>query len=307
MLNWFKKDRAKAEDTPSSSSDSITLKVIGDRASGKTTYLASLARYPNANSDSPVLAVTPFNDDGIKLVTLAQDMLEQGLKLEPTRLNEHADADTLEIPDYGLTLVIQRQSSLRKPQLGGTELKLTLNCKDYSGEFFSDLLYRTGDPLLQSYLDDCCEANAILFLVDGIAYRKDTEYAKALDIFLEAFGSGKEGKKSRIALVLSKCEQPDLWVNRHDPRKLVTARFPEVYRKLETWQKLGKRSVDYFTCSAFGMLGTRYPEANAKQIRRGQDGVVSVIKDPKNWRPFGLVAPIYWLYTGERHQGLEKD
>ncbi len=307
MLNWFKNTKKQKGDSSEVLPDSITLRVIGDRSSGKTTYMASLARWPNADPSSPVQFVDPFNEDGKKLVADAKNKLEQGLRLEPTLLEEHANADDL--PDYGLRIVLKKQFSLPYPKQNplSQEIKLTLNCKDYPGEFFSDLLYRNGDSLLQNYINDCLEAEGILFLVDGIAYSKDSEYARGLDIFLSAFGSRTGGKKPRIALVLTKCEQPDLWVNRHKPRDLVIARFPEVYRKLEAWQKSGQGRVGYFTSSALGMLGTRFPEANAKKISRGREGVVSVIKEPKRWRPFGLIAPIYWLYTGERYQGLEKD
>jgi GTPase SAR1 family protein len=308
MLDWLNEIKKKAEDSSVAIPASLTLRVIGDRASGKTTYMASLARWPNADPSSPVQAVEPFNEDGKKLVTQAQNILEQGLRLEPTRLDEHADATDL--PDYGFTIVLKGQFSLRNPKLNAASQVVTLNinCKDYSGEFFTDLIYRTGDALLQDYLNDCLQADGILFLVDGIAYSKDAEYARGLDKFLTSADQFDRGaKKRRIALVLSKCEQPDLWVNRHKPRELAIARFPEVYRKLESWQQLGKGSVEYFASSAFGTLGTRYPEPNSRQIRRDRDGVASVIKEPKHWRPFGLVAPIYWLYMGERHKGLDKD
>ena len=297
MLNWLNKKKDKNKNLSEGSSE-INLRVVGDRASGKTTYMASLARCGNANYSSFVQVIEPFNKDGENLFNLAQDILEQGLRLEPTRLNEHADATSL--PNYALKIII-------KKELGIKTSEMLLNCKDYSGEFFSDLLYQTGNSLLQDYIDDCLEAESILFLIDGIAYQKDREYAKGLGKFLDNFRTNTDKKKRRLALVLSKCEQPDLWINRHKPKDLVIARFPEVYRKLEAWQKSGYGKVEYFTSSAFGMLGTRFPEANAKKIRRGQDGVVSVLKDTQHWRPFGLVAPIYWLYTGERHQGLEKD
>ena len=113
--------------------------------------------------------------------------------------------------------------------------------------------------------------------------------------------------KRRIAFVMSKCEQSELWVNRHKPRELAIMRFPQVHRKLQSWENMGGGQVDYFTTSAFGMLGTRFPEPNSKRLNRDRDGTTSIIKDPKRWRPFGLVAPIYWLCTGDRHKELDKD
>ncbi|RUS94645.1 hypothetical protein DSM106972_092820 [Dulcicalothrix desertica PCC 7102] len=304
MLDWLKKVNKQEENSPGATSVSLTIRVIGDRASGKTTYMASLARWAYADLSSPVQAVEAFNEDGKVLKSQAQNMLEQGLQLEPTPLTENTNA----LRDYGLSIILKRQFSLQSPNLNPASQRLTLNinCKDYSGEFFTDLLYREDDPLLEDYVNDCLEAEGILFLLDGIARTKDAEYAKGLDKFLDAWGQAdKSGKRRRIALVLTKCEQPDLWVNRHKPKDLAKARFRQVCTKLETWQQLGKGSVEYFASSAFGMLGTRQLEANVQKIRRDRDGVASVLLDPSVWRPFGLVAPIYWLYKGERHPGLD--
>jgi GTPase SAR1 family protein len=304
MLDWIKKANKQEESASGANSASLTIRVIGDRAAGKTTYMASLARWAYADSSSPVQAVEAFNDDGKKLVSQAQDILEQALQLEPTPLAENTGG----MEDYGLRIILKQKFSLQNRNLNPAEqsLKLDISCKDYSGEFFTDLLYRQGDPLLDRYINDCLEAEGILFLLDGIARNKDAEYVKGLSKFLDAWGQADKGaKKRRIALVLTKCEQPDLWVNRHKPKELAKARFRQVCTKLETWQQLGKGNVEYFASSAFGMLGSSQLEANVKKIRRDRDGVASVLKDPSVWRPFGLVAPIYWLYKGERHPGLD--
>ncbi len=275
--------------------ESINLKIVGDRSAGKTTYMAALARWPNANSSSLVQSITSFNEEGQRLIAQAQNILEQGLILEPTQLGEAAS-----LPDYGLRIMLKEKRS--------QQIILTINCKDYSGEFFSDLLYRQEDFLLQEYLDDCSKGNGIMFLIDGIAYRKDAEYARGIGKFLEAIEQfDTEKQQRRLALVLTKCEQPDLWIKRQQPRELVKARFPQAYSKLEDWQSLGKLNIEYFTTSAFGMLGASSRKPNAMKIKRDREGVASVIKEPRYWQPFGLVAPIYWLYTGQRHQGLEED
>lgn len=104
---------------------------------------------------------------------------------------------------------------------------------------------------------------------------------------------------------MNKCEQPELWVNRHKPEFLATACFPQVCRKLQTWQQMGAGEINYFTASAFGMLGQNHPQPNVNLLSRSRGGVSAVIKDPKRWRPFGLVAPIYWMCTGDRHKKLD--
>jgi hypothetical protein len=303
MLDWLKKNKITGSSEPRQSS--AVLRVIGDRGSGKTAYMASLARWPNADPASPVQTVTSVGEEGEELVRKAQDLLEQGLELEPTQL----DARASDVKDYTLSITLKGQFSWKNPTASMTSQLVTLNisCKDYAGEFFSDLLHQAGNFRLQDYLEDCLKATGIMVLLDGSSYRKDLEYASGLDKFLTALDQTDiSAEQRRIALVLTKCEQTELWVNRHKPAYLASARFPQVHRKLQSWQQMGAGSIDYFTTSAFGMLGTRFQEPNAQRLSRDRDGVTSVIKDPKRWRPFGLVAPIYWLCTGNRHKELDE-
>ena len=275
--------------------ENATVRVIGDRACGKTSYMASLAYWPNADPNSGVQAIIPIGEEAETLVANAQNILEQGLELEPTVLNSNVD----QVKDYTLSITLKSQ------------VKLTINCKDYAGEFFSDLLHKSGDPLLDDYLDDCLQASGILFLVDGTSHRKDSEYAKGLDKFLLALDradletSTNKKNKKRIVLVLTKCEQSELWINRNQPKQMIAARFPQLYQKFQNWKELGTGEVEYFTASAFGILGSKFPEPNSQKISRDRGGTRSVIKNPRRWRPFGLVTPIYWLCTGKKDQTLD--
>jgi hypothetical protein len=281
--------------------DGSLLRIIGDRASGKTTYLASLAYWPNANPESPVKSITPIGEEAEGLIDKAREILEQGLQLEPTGLN----ADINEVTDYSLSINLKDRFSW----LEGSKksVQLNISCKDYAGEFFSDLIYKNGDPMLENYLEDCCLATGLLMLVDGTSHRKDKEFAMGIEkLLMEIDRSDMEMQRRRIALVLSKCEQSELWVNRHRPRK-VAARFPKLSAQLETWSKFGGGKVEYFTSSAFGIVGQQYPEPNSKRLIRSRHGTMSVIKNSKLWRPFGLVSPIYWLCTGKRHSELDRD
>lgn len=306
MLDWLNKNKQTNLNQPSIIDENAVLRVIGDRGSGKTAYMASLAYWPNADASSPVQSVTAVNEEANELIAQAQNILEQGLMLEQTNLSVTAD----ELKDYSLSITLKGQFSWKNPQAAlGTQLvKLNISCKDYAGEFFSDLIHKSGDYKLIDYLEDCLKAQGIMFLVDGTTHRKDSEYANGLDKFLQALDRVDLGtNKRRIAFVMTKCEQSELWVNRTKPKEIALARFPLVYRRLQAWQQIGAGEVDYFTTSAFGMLGKSYPEPNSKQISRGRDGTTSVIKDPKRWRPFGLVSPIYWVCTGQRHKELDKD
>lgn len=280
-----------------------TVRVIGDRASGKTTYMAALARWPGADpATSPVQTVTPINEDGENLITKACNLLEQGEQLEATPLQANID----EVKDYSIRIVLKNQfSGFKSNRL----VALNINCKDYAGEFFMDLLNQSNNSLLQDYLQDCLQASGLMLLFDGMSFRKDAIYANGVDRFLKELDRSRIGDTTkRIAVVLTKCEQPELWVNRHQAKKVASARFPKVLEKLEAWQKSGGGKVDYFTTSAFGMLGNRYPEPNMRFVSRDRYGLKeAVLKNPTCWKPFGLVAPIYWLCTGERHKHLDQE
>lgn len=300
ILKWLKN---KNEEVPTFLDAEATLRVIGDRASGKTAYMASLAYWPNADSSSPVQDVTPVNEEAQELINQARNILEQGLELPPTDLNVSAD----DVKDYLLSIAVKSLSST-KTGLFPKILKLTVGCKDYAGEFFADVVHKSGDAKLKSYLEDCRAATGLMFLVDGTAPRKDADYARGLDKLLGALNAvDGGGKMKRIAFTMTKCEIEQLWVNRHDPRKIAEARFPQTRHKLEGWASLGNGTVEYFATSAFGVLGREFPQPNSKKLTRDRQGTTSVIKDPRRWRPFGLVAPIYWLCTGDRYRELERE
>lgn len=294
-----------SDNTLNSRQRSAAIRVIGDRSAGKTTYMASLARWPNASPDSPVERVLPIGEDSEQLVESAQNILEQGLELEPTPLYN----DVTKVKDYTLSITLKNKFKLGRFGLDKTfkPMTLNINCKDYSGEFFSDLLKQSMNAQLKAYLEDCLEASGILFLVDGMGNGKDKEYAKGLEKFLIKLDQiSMNFSQRRVAFTVTKCEQSELWVNHDKPTFLASKRFPQTYKTLKTWQMDGSGIFDCFSTSAFGMVGTRYPKPNAKRLDRQRSGVTSVIEDPKRWRPFGLVAPIYWLSTGKQHPELGK-
>jgi hypothetical protein len=165
MLDWLGKNKiTKIIGSSEPRQSSAVVRVIGDRASGKTAYMASLARWPNADPASPVQTVTSVGEAGEELVRKAQNLLERGLELEPTTLGAIS-----ELKDYTLSITLKGQFSWQNPQASMASQLVTLNIsyKDYAGEFFSDLLYQGGNPQLREYLEDCLQATGIMLLLDG--------------------------------------------------------------------------------------------------------------------------------------------
>ena len=309
LPNWMP---SKGLNASSPIAENANIRVIGDRGSGKTAYLASLAyqtRSPNRSLDSPIESINATGDQiaGNELIKFAQDILEQGLELEATKVDKNATVDT--VKDYQLRITLKNQFSWNSSLFGSRPVQLDINCKDYSGEFFLDLINKKADPWLDDYLDDCKFASGILLLIDGTAYRMDALYAQGIENFFASLDHRQFDETpalKRIAVALNKCELPELWVNRHEAKELIKRRFPLTSQKLMRWDN-NVRQVDFFTISAFGTLGKEFPEPNTTILKRDRGGTSCVIRKPKLWRPFGLVSPIYWLCTGKRHTTLDED
>jgi hypothetical protein len=105
MLNWLKQ---KVNPSIGSGLDqNATLRVIGDRRSGKTTYMASLAYWPNASPDSVVQTVSPIGEGGDELIAKAQNILEQGLELEGTDLENTSE----DLKDCAISITLKQKFS----------------------------------------------------------------------------------------------------------------------------------------------------------------------------------------------------
>jgi Double-GTPase 2 len=287
LNNIFKKSSTTGADNQYGA----VIRVIGYRSSGKTSFMAALARWPNASPDSPVQSVTANNEESQELINKARNANE--------------------VKDYDFSIKLKDKFSWRSPQLGENNrmIDLNLSCKDYAGEFFNDLLQPANNSRLDSYLDDCVRADGIALLIDGASHRMDAEYAMGLERFFKALDQNEtETKHRRIAVILTKSENGEVFATRDKPATItVSRRFPNVHERLQAWHNSKAGKVEFFRASAFGTLGNNFPEPNATIIRRGAEGTTAFIKKPKLWKPFGLISPLYWLCTGERHPDLDKD
>jgi len=281
------------------------IRVIGPRHSGKTSFMAALARWPNADPNSPIQAVDPFDNETGRLIGFAKDILEDGRELAPTDYADTAD----NLPSYTL-LITLKPNLFNHPIAGirGRPIRIQVSCREYTGEIFSELRnIATPNARLNSYLDDCASASGLLLLLDGTA-RTDKEDAQTLETLQRELNERLSLNKRvlrdyRIAVVFSKSEQAVVWVHRKDIRKFANLRFSSTQAVLQKWSKTWGCSINYFFCSAFGTKGTP-PAPNVRVINRDIGGTSAVIDRPNVWRPCGLVAPLYWLHTGQEDPRL---
>jgi hypothetical protein len=297
-------NRIKSVDATDTSA-SASIRILGDRASGKTTYMAALARWPNSSPNSLVETVDAISEEAEELVQKARDILEQGLELEPTNIDQ---VDTLK--EYSLRIIL-------KPELSWMSRNAKIRAidiysKEYGGEFIDDVLKygaAESNQNLNEYIQDCAQGTGILFLVDGKGFRRDPQCAQALKYILkklDEYGSG-EGDVRRFAFTINKCEVQEFWINRHATEKILKSRFPQTLSVLKQWEAIGGGEVEFFSASAFGTIGAAMPRPNYRDVKKGAHGNKSILKEPRFWKPFGLVAPIYWLCTGKHHPKLKED
>ena len=261
-----------------------TIRIIGDRAAGKTTYLTALASLPWDDPDSQVTRIVPSGKDTENLIRKAKECLDQKVEIPPN--------------DYG--------DGLEKSYVFKIEFKdssiLEIECKDYPGEFFRDLVENKNPQLLSKYIKDCVvEGAGILILLDGTA-QQDEYYAECIyQLLVQLDRSTPTNSPSRrVAVALTKCDIPQLWIHRKNPTEKIRGRFEGVHGKLKNFQKI---TVDYFATSAYGMLGSDSETSNSDTVKADKNGTRAIIieSEPKLWRPFGLIDPLYWLYIGKKY------
>ncbi|MDJ0581081.1 hypothetical protein [Crocosphaera sp.] len=280
----------------------LDIRIFGPRASGKTTYLTTLAECPDGLKQKyPELQVIKRNDETKELEDLSKNTLAVGSKV-PGTTYEKKEFHNLNEYDF----VIKIPGNKQRP---GIELELLT--KDFPGEFFHDIPRgdKQQDPDIKKWIDD-------LFTTDGwMIMMTDWEPENDLLLYQPAFKelhrklSGKQKinpklKELRIAVVMTKCERGELWPCRLDPDEdLFAVRLPKTYEFIT--QKFTNNPIQFFACSAFGILGDDLKNFDPRpNCRFDYDGppeeIEATLREPEQWSPYGLIPPLYWLATGIR-------
>ncbi|MBP0022155.1 MAG: hypothetical protein J7647_31940 [Cyanobacteria bacterium SBLK] len=268
------------------------IRIIGSRACGKTTYLAALTDWHYADMEKSIQLIEPKNEESRELVNLSKNILQQGLELEPTYMKKHSS-----LPIYNLIIqVLQRQYIY----------SMSLTLRDYAGEFFEDLAKRSVDSKINQYLNEIALSSKLLLMFEAefSPNVRDSRYALALrTLRQELLYRLKKGNRQindyRIAIVFSKFDQLILKIDKLNQEEFARKRLIRTYNELQRWEEEWNCSIEYFFCSAFGLIHT-IPEPNTIKLR--DSGYV--LKNPLKWKPFGLVEPILWLCTGQKNNKI---
>jgi hypothetical protein len=180
-----------------------------------------------------------------------------------------------------------------------TDVRMSISATDYAGELFQLLRNNSSDPDVQSYLDDCQEAAGLMIMIDATSSRTmDQAYSKSLQQLKKELDMRFEQRGGNKSKILG-------YHQKNEISKFLEEKFPDTQRVLQAWRKNWNCKMAVFFCSAFGTIQDP-PIANTKKDTRDERGTKSVLARPEFWKPFGLVAPLYWLYTGNGNIDLRK-
>ncbi|KYC35192.1 hypothetical protein WA1_08520 [Scytonema hofmannii PCC 7110] len=284
---------------PTTKSIYLEMCIMGPRASGKTTYLASLLAPGLKKQEGNTIRAGGLKID--KLKEIIEHFLQQKQATPATELNAEYD--------YRFDITIKNAKRFRQAN------KIELSAKDLSGERFQRISNAFINPESKSakeqkeleqdvyeFLSQCLRLNRWMFMLTEWQTDKDEDYFKVFEWLCDRIDENSKQKSIqtlRVAVVMSKCERGEIWGGRLDPEAdLFKIRLPRTYNLLKSRLK---KKVNFFACSAYGILGKYDPRPN--RFYSEEEGIDlecrARLRDFENWNPYGVIEPIYWLGTGE--------
>ncbi|MDF5732050.1 MAG: hypothetical protein PUP92_29630 [Rhizonema sp. PD38] len=267
------------------------IRVIGPRGSGKTTYLAALAYWPDkrrTGKQAHHFTIQALNDETRELADKAENIIREGGSLEPTTVAGGIDS----LPFYSFQIDIKSFLS--------TQNKINLAVRDYPGEIFEELELGKNNSLQNEFIDECLMKDVKGCLILLTEWKKGTDkfYSRVIKRFTALMDAHDRSHDLRIAVAMSKCERGELWPGRLYPEiDLFDVHLPETKATLQA--KISPKNLRFYAISTFGVLQRNDPRPN-RVDEWGTDGRNSVLRKPSAWRPYGMISPLYWLSTGQR-------
>ena len=157
--------------------------IVGPRNSGKTTYLASLAYWTDQKRTGAAknFNVQPLNEDAKELAYKAENIICEGLTLEPTGYVIKGGVDAL--PYYSFKLEMNRRWQ--------KAYEINLAVRDYPGEIFEELEAGISNSFHEEFINECLmkDVTGCLILLDGWMKGTDKFYKRVIERFTELMDS----------------------------------------------------------------------------------------------------------------------
>lgn len=283
--------------------DEQRIVLLGPANVGKTTYIATLLHWQDAPQNE-YFQVTDTDDNATTLKEQAQNLLCQGQSLQRTMVRSVFDTRK-----YGLCLKVYPQPRQK--------VQLEVRCEDYSGEVFEAMQYADPDqelnrhqPKNESFMDEIFrpEISGCMIFLDAwlddrplapLAHKIagwDAFYLRCLQGFYTQANLRQRVSNLRLVVALSKCERGEAWPARLDPEfDIFRRRFPQTYSFLIN--KWPRHNLLFHALSTFGVLD---PITDPRPNRKTAPGLSDTLRqsDFRDWKPYGVISPLYWLSTG---------
>ncbi len=264
--------------------------VIGPRGSGKTTYLAALAYWPDNRRTfgrAKNFDIKPQNPESRELADKAENILCQGLDFQATVIGQEIQT-VYDLPHYSFRIDTKRYFFSKK------EL-IQVNVRDYPGEVFEKIIEPNfSNSIHEEFIKECfTDVTGCLILLTGWEKGTDDFYKKVMNQFVHLMDTNGRGEDLRLAVAISKCERGEIWSGRIDPELDLFEVYLPKTRKILRDGVLPK-NLRFYAISTFGVLGRNNPRPNrADRLTDGEPA--SVLREPRHWRPYNMIEPLYWL------------
>lgn len=273
--------------------------IIGSRGSGKTTYLAALAYWPQKLTEdgktSRFRIKSSGDQESDKLVMIAETIILERKSMQPSKIIENL-TNINQIPRISLTLSIEHRFKRYE--------EIYLVTRDYPGEILHHI--QDPDPVQKIYLEECFDKkfDGCLLMLDRWEPGSDRYYSSLIRKFMDLMCNEYERADDyKVAVVLSKCERGELWPSRLDPEiDLFNSHLKETTKILKSY--LSPQNLQFFALSTFGVLDDDNfdfrPNRKLEIIKGREPPDISSLRKLDNWKPYGMIAPLYWIAKNKR-------
>ncbi len=268
------------------------LVIIGPRSSGKTTYLCALAYWPQRQAalhHQSIFDVDPIGEDSENLQKQAKNVIMPQESLQGTKVLTFS-----EMAQYQFQIKVKKKFSNK------TEL-INLVVRDSAGELFDNLASGNINPDHEEIYQDFLRKDVVgcLILLGDWQKEDDEDYSASIKNFLSFLDQYDRNHDLKIALAMSKCERGELWTGRIDPYLDIFGAHLSQTRLVLEKSNFNQKNLEFFAISTFGVLARNDPRPNRRD-EPGKKGKWSVLREPQKWKPYNLIAPLYWLSTGKK-------